>query len=96
MSQALLDTNIVIAFLRNDPSVREQLVRSLANLITVRSDRFTVWVIAQAIQDVNNNGVFDPGLDVIAAETKVQAVVERYVEAGQVKFRTLYFRYYAE
>lgn len=75
---------------------RESRIRSLANLITVRSDQFTVWGVAQAIQDVNNNGTFDAGTDVIAAESKVQAVVERYVEAGQAKFRILYFRYYAE
>ena len=76
--------------------MREARLRSFANLVTTRSGQFTVWALAQTIQDVNANGTFDAGTDIITAEAKVQAVVERYLENGQVKFRTLYFRYYAE
>ncbi|MEI6085539.1 MAG: hypothetical protein WCS70_14740 [Verrucomicrobiota bacterium] len=70
----------------------ENRIRSFANLVTTRSDTFSVWAVGQAIQDINSNGTFDSG-DLITAETKVQAVVQRYEDNGQVKFRTLYFRY---
>jgi hypothetical protein len=76
-------------------SNREARVAAIANLVTVRSNTFTIWAVGQAIQDVNGNGVFDAG-DLIVAEAKAQAVVERYEEAGKVKFRTLYFRYLTE
>jgi hypothetical protein len=72
--------------------VRENRIRSFANLVTTRSDTFTIWGIGQAIQDINSNGTFDTG-DLITAEAKVQCVVQRYEDNGQVKFRTLYFRY---
>lgn len=81
--------------------LREARIRSFANLFTVRSDQFTIWAVGQAIQDVNGNGVFDPGTDLILGETKVQAVVERFdaadgqfgVGADTVAYRLVYFRY---
>lgn len=74
-------------------ALREARLRTFANLVTVRSDTFTVWAIGQAISDANNNGIYDAG-DSIMAEAKVEAVVQRYEDPpGSVKFRTLYYRY---
>ncbi|MDW8344756.1 MAG: hypothetical protein RMM51_09735 [Verrucomicrobiae bacterium] len=81
--------------------LREARIRSFANLFTVRSDQFTIWAVGQAIQDVNNNGVFDAGTDLILGETRAQAVVERFDGAdGQFgvgtdtpAYRLVYFRY---
>ena len=76
---------------------RETPVRGIANLITTRSDTFTIWVIAQSIKDVDKNGQFNPppaGNDFITGEVKVEAIVQRYENPpGAVKFRTLYYRY---
>jgi hypothetical protein len=79
---------------------REAIIRKIAHLITVRSNVFTVWGMAQSIKDVNKNGTFDNGTDIITGEVKVQAIVERYedptvpvTDPSRVKFRTLYFRY---
>jgi hypothetical protein len=78
-------------------STRETPARGIANLITTRSDTFTIWCIAQTIKDVNKNGQYDPppaGNDFITGEVKVQAIVQRYEDPpGTVKFRTLYYRY---
>ena len=84
---------------------RQQIIRRISNLITTRSNLFTIWAVAQSIKKVNPNpataGVFIPGTDIITGEVKVQAIVERYedptVSVGlpaRVKFRTLYYRYY--
>jgi hypothetical protein len=76
---------------------RQQAIRRVSNLITVRSNLFTVWAIAQAIKEPNITGqtlgTFQPGIDLITGEVKVQAIIERYEEAGQVKFRTRYYRF---
>ncbi len=72
----------------------ETATRGIVGIITPRSDVFTVWAIAQSIIDVNKNGVYDPGTDIITGESKVQAIVQRYEDPpGTVKFRTLYYRY---
>ena len=67
--------------------LNERRIRSVADLLTVRSDTFTITALGQAV-DVNTN---------VMAEAKVQAVVQRYVDGTvappAVKFRTLYFRY---
>jgi hypothetical protein len=71
-------------------------VRGIANLITPRSNVFTIWAVAQAIKDVNQNRTYEPtptGPDFITGEAKVQAVVERYEESGVVKLRIRYYRY---
>ena len=66
---------------------RETPVRGIANIITTRSDTFTIWAIAQA----------SSGLNTRPAEVKVQAIVQRSVDytatPPQVSFRTLYYRY---
>jgi hypothetical protein len=74
---------------------KEAAIRRIANLITVRSNAFTIWVIAQGIKQPPGAaiGTFIPGTDLITGEVRAQAVVERYEQAGQVKFRTKYFRY---
>jgi hypothetical protein len=82
---------------------KEATIRRIANLITVRSNTFTVWVIAQSIKEPNlasgqTFGTFQPGVDIITGEVRAQAVVERYEDppppsATAVKFRTKYFRY---
>jgi len=82
--------------------VREAAIRRIANLITVRSSTFTVWVLAQSIKQPNTParlqpiGTLDPTVDLPpTGEVKAQAVVERYENPpGSVpKFRTRYFRY---
>ncbi len=78
---------------------REAPVRGIANLITTRSNTFTIWALAQSIKkiDLNNPSTFTAGKDLITGETKVQVIVERTVDTSgptpQVKFRTLYYRY---
>jgi hypothetical protein len=67
---------------------RETPVRGIANIITTKSDTFTIWAIAQ----VGNGNR--------PAEAKVQAIVQRTVDNSsgtpQVRFRTLYYRYIYE
>ncbi|MCG3148751.1 MAG: hypothetical protein PCFJNLEI_02198 [Verrucomicrobiae bacterium] len=89
----LISTNGNPSTIWTNDFVREGRIRTFANLVTTRSDTFTVWGIGQAIQDIiDPKGTVDAG-DLITAEVKVQAVVQRYEENGQAKFRTLYFRY---
>jgi hypothetical protein len=86
-----------------DEAAKEAAIRRIANLITVRSNTFKIWVIAQSIKDrtdVGTVGTYDPpdpltgaARDLITGEVRAQAVVERYEQGGQVKFRILYFRY---
>lgn len=82
---------------------KEAVIRRIANLITVRSNTFTIWVVAQSIKEPPNIpgqviGLYQPNLpDLITGEVRAQVVVERYVDTsttpGKVKFRTRYFRY---
>ena len=79
--------------------VAETPARGIVNIITPRSDVFTVWAIAQTIKKVDltpaNLGSFTAG-DIITGETKVQAIVQRYEDpplSANIKFRTLYYRY---
>jgi hypothetical protein len=75
-------------------------VRDIANIITTRSDTFTVWCLAQSVKKVDKTSpaAFVPGTDVVTGEAKVQAIVERYEDASTspptIKFRTLSYRYY--
>jgi hypothetical protein len=82
---------------------RQQIIRRISNLITTRSNLFTIWAVGQSIKKVDKTqpGVFIPGTDIITGEVKVQAIVERYedptipvTDPAHVKFRTKYFRYY--
>ncbi len=82
-------------------SVREAPAQAIVNLVTPRSNTFTIWCLAQSVKKVDktvaNLGYFTPGADVVTGEAKVQAIVERTVDISsgtpQVKFRTLYYRY---
>ncbi len=84
-------------------ALREARIRSFANLVDVRSERFLVHGIGQAIQDVNGDGDYDAGTDLINGEAKIQAVVQRLQAAGTdtvygtsddtVTYKVLYFRY---
>jgi hypothetical protein len=79
-------------------AAKEAAIRRIGNLITVRSNAFTIWVIAQSLKQPTARGAipigqFDPTLDLITGEVRAQAVVERYEQGGLVKFRTKYFRY---
>lgn len=71
-------------------ALREDRVRSVIDMIALRSNTFTVWAVAQALK-ATPTGV------IITGEAKIQAVVERYEDNSsgtpQVKFRTLYYRY---
>jgi hypothetical protein len=85
---------------------KELIARKIANLITTRSNAFTIWAVAQGIKKVDPSstpGIFLGGKDLITGEVKVQAVVERYEDTNlpvndpnRVKFRTKYFRYIYE
>ena len=84
---------------------KELIPRKIANLITTRSNAFTIWTMAQAIFEPPAAagqviGTYQPGIDLVTGEVKVQAVVERYVDTSgatpAVKFRTLYYRYIYE
>jgi hypothetical protein len=79
---------------------KEQAIRRIGNLITVRSNTFTIWVLAQSIKQPQGAtlGTFTPGVDVITGDVKAQAVVERYESSpgtvnSPVRYRTRYFRY---
>ncbi|MGA2222506.1 MAG: hypothetical protein ABSH21_12175 [Verrucomicrobiia bacterium] len=63
---------------------REDGVRSIIDMVTIRSNTFTVWAVGQALK-ATPTGV------IVTGEAKVQAVVQRDF-TGQ--FRILYFRYY--
>jgi hypothetical protein len=78
----------------NNKSLAETPARGIVNLITPRSDIFTIWAIGQSIKDVNRNGTFEPGVDIITGEARAQVIVQRYEDpAGAAKFRTLYYRF---
>jgi hypothetical protein len=78
--------------------LREAAIRRIANIITVRSSAFTIWVMAQSIKQPPTNltpGTYNPAFDLITGEVKAQAVVERYENppGSKPEFRTRYFRY---
>jgi hypothetical protein len=79
---------------------KEATIRRIANLITVRSNTFTIWAVAQSIKQPTGStfGTFTPSKDLITGEVKVQAIVERYEDnstfPATVKFRTKYLRYF--
>ncbi|MGD0651556.1 MAG: hypothetical protein ABSA97_10530, partial [Verrucomicrobiia bacterium] len=79
---------------------KEATIRRIANLLTVRSNIFTIWAIAQSIKEPNLQtgqmfGTFQPAVDLITGEVKLQAIVERYENPpGTVRFRTKYYRYW--
>jgi len=79
-------------------AAKEATIRRIANLITVRSSTFTVWVMAQTIKQppINSTpGTYNPAFDTITGEVRVQAVVERYENppGSAPKFRIRYLRY---
>lgn len=79
-------------------AVKEETIRRIANIITVRSSTFTIWVMAQSIKQPPTTptiGLFTPGVDLITGEVRAQAVVERYEDppGSAPKFRVRYFRY---
>jgi len=81
-----------------DEAAKEAAIRRIANLITVRSSTFTIWVIAQSIKQpppIPVPRVFTPGVDQITGEVRAQAVVERYESppGSAPQFRVRYFRY---
>jgi hypothetical protein len=64
----------------------EEMVRSISNLITTRSNVFGVYTVGQAVKQVN-------GTLQVTGEQRQHAILERYLDvAGLVRFRTVYFR----
>jgi hypothetical protein len=55
----------------------EHIARLIAPLVTARTRQFTVYSVGQTIIDVNRNGLYDPGIDIISGETRLQTVIER-------------------
>ncbi|MGA2605633.1 MAG: hypothetical protein ABSG14_15550 [Verrucomicrobiia bacterium] len=92
-----------IASLANGASTQagaEATIRRIGNLITVRSNTFTIWALAQSIRQPLGStfGTFNPppaGQDVITGEVKAQAVVERYENppGSAPEYRLRYLRY---
>ena len=79
-------------------ALKEAAIQRLANIITVRSSTFTIWVLAQSIKQPPTTpiiGQYNPNFDIITGEVKAQAVVERYENppGSAPKFRVRYFRY---
>jgi hypothetical protein len=79
-------------------AVREAPAQAVVNLVTPRSDQFTIWAIGQSIKKVAAGNVFNSNQgDFISGEVKIQAVVERYEDPSTtpatVRYRTLYYRY---
>jgi hypothetical protein len=65
----------------------EGLIRNVANLITTKSNTFTVWGIAQSIQKSplsKNYGTYDPNAgDSIGSTKRFTSTIERYVWPGK-------------
>ncbi len=59
----------------------EELVRSLGNLMTARSNVFGVYVIGQSL---------NPKSGKVTGEQRMHFMVERFVENGAVRFRTIF------
>ncbi len=81
-------------------NARETSIRRIANLITTRSSTFTIWVTAQSIKQPSTStiGRYNPALDAITGEVRMQVVVERYESTPGVigsvpRFRVRYLRY---
>lgn len=55
----------------------EHIARLIAPMVTSRSRQFTVYSVGQTIIDVNRNGLYDPDIDIISGETRLQTVIER-------------------
>jgi hypothetical protein len=64
---------------------------TIANMITVRSDQYNVYVLAQRIEDVDNDGQYTEG-DRITATKRVRALLDRsglYNEPGSSSIRVV-------
>lgn len=79
---------------------KEAAIRRIANLITVRSNTFTIWVLAQSIKQPPGStiGTFNPNppnMDLITGDVRAQAVVERYEKppGSKPEYRMRYLRY---
>lgn len=65
----------------------EELVRSISNLITTRSNVFGVYTVGQSIKQTPSGNLL------ITGEQRQHAIVERYLTTGdKVYFRTVYLR----
>ncbi len=50
----------------------------ICNCITVRSDQFSVRIVAETLEDRNNNGAFEPGEgDTVTAHSSCNAILDR-------------------
>jgi|GEM_PF-3126175 len=72
----------------------EHIARLIAPLVTARSRRFTVWSVGQTIIDVNRNGFYDIGIDIISGESRLQTTIER--DPITNVYRVLYQRPFSE
>ena len=67
-----------ISDLLNVRGISINIFGALANLITVRSDQFNVYVIAERIEDVNHDGAFQPDEgDKIVAVAHTRVLLDR-------------------
>ena len=66
-----------IADLLNVRGMSIEIFTSIANLITVRSDQFNVYVIAERIEDVNHDGIFQKENDKITSTVRERVLLDR-------------------
>ncbi|MFA6175079.1 MAG: hypothetical protein WC765_00700 [Phycisphaerae bacterium] len=72
---------VEIAGIADGGEETEELVRSLGNLMTARSNVFGIYVIGQSL---------NPKTGKVTGEQRMHFIVERYVENGAVRFRTIF------
>jgi hypothetical protein len=77
---------VEIAGVADEGEASEQLVREVANLITSRGNVFSVYTIGQALKQTPAGGL------VVTGEQRQQSMIERYSDATNVRFRSIYFR----
>jgi len=65
---------------------RDAAFRCLANLVTTRSNVFTVFVTAEIYRDMNGNGTIDEGVDERTASRKAVVILDRTQAAMTVKY----------
>jgi len=77
-----------VAGVADSGEASEELVRQVSNLLSARGNVFTVVSVGESIKQTPSGDL------VVTGQKRIQAMVERYVydAAGNVRFRTVYYR----